>query len=353
MLLNDRINAFSELGKFLNQFKTTGYEKVNSVLHNDDFFEGMIQKIESAKHYNGWFTKENVIFSLNQWGNILTKENLDGWIAGYSLQDLTPKTVAIIMAGNIPLVGFHDFLSVLISGNKVLAKQSSSDNELLPFLTSYLITVEPRFNEYISFSKEKLTNFDAVIATGSDNTSRYFDYYFNKVPNIIRKNRNSVAVLTGNETSEQLTALGEDIFRYYGLGCRSVSKLMIPKGYDFDLFFKSIYSYNEIIKSAKYANNYDYNKAVYLMSNYKLFENGFLMLKEDKSYASPIATVFYEIYESENELLSQLEADKDKIQCVVGNGLLKEMVNFGETQNPKLSDYADGVDIIEFLIKKN
>ncbi len=353
MLLNDRINAFSELGNFFSQFKTTGYEKVNTVLLNDDFFEQMVHKIENAVHYNGWFTKENVLFSIAQWSDILTQENLKLWLSKYSLSEITPKTIAIIMAGNIPLVGFHDFLSVLISGHKIIVKQSSGDNQILPYIAAYLIAIEPRFEEYILFTDQKFPHFDAVIATGSNNTARYFEYYFGKVPNIIRKNRNSVAILTGNETTEQLAALGEDIFRYYGLGCRSVSKLMIPKGYDFDKFFKAIYPYNTIMNSAKYANNYDYNKAVYLMSNYKLFENGFLMLKEDQSYASPIATLFYETYTSESELIQKLDIDKEKIQCIVSKDIAPDSVNFGQTQCPKLSDYADGVDIIEFLSKIN
>ncbi|MEW7293026.1 acyl-CoA reductase [Aquimarina sp. 2304DJ70-9] len=352
MLLNNRINAFYELGKFLSQFKSTGYEKVNTVKLNDHFFEEIIDKIETAKHHNGWFTKENVIYSLMQWSAALTRERLEEWVSSYSFPEKAPqKTVGVIMAGNIPLVGFHDFLSVLISGHKILVKQSSDDNQLLPFLASYLIAIEPKFKEDILFTTEKFTDFDAIIATGSNNTARYFEHYFGKVPHIIRKNRNSIAILTGNETTEELTDLGEDIFRYYGLGCRSVSKLMVPEGYDFDLFFKAMYTYQRIMDSAKYANNYDYNKAVYLMSNFKLLENGFLILKEDQSYASPIATLFYETYTSKNELLEKLEADKEKIQCVVSKDISNKSVGFGQTQSPTLSDYADGVDIIEFLIK--
>ncbi|WP_282079261.1 acyl-CoA reductase [Aquimarina algiphila] len=353
MLLNDRIKAFSQLGKFLSQFKSTGYEKVNSVIHTNDFFDEMTHKITNAVHHNGWFTEENVLFSIQQWSNLLTEENLLDWVSHYELDQINSKTIGIIMAGNIPLVGFHDFLSVLISGHRVLVKQSSNDNQLLPLLSSYLIAIEPNFETYISFTNEKFKNFDAVIATGSNNTSRYFEHYFGNVPNIIRKNRNSIAVLTGNETTQQLEALGEDIFRYFGLGCRSVSKLMVPKGYDFDVFFRAIYPYQDIIKGAKYANNYDYNKAVYLMSNYTLLENGFLMIKEDESYGSPIATLFYETYESNESLSQKLELDKEKIQCIVGSNLPYDTVDFGKTQHPKLSDYADSIDIIEFLTKIN
>ena len=353
MVINDRINAFAKLGEFLSQFKSTGYEKVNTGHADDSFFDEMIQKIESAKHYNGWFTKENVLFAVDEWSKALTETNLKHWLSAYDLSEVTPKTIGVIMAGNIPLVGFHDFLCVLISGHKILIKQSTNDNQLLPFLTSYLIEIEPRFKEYISFTTEQFSDYDAIIATGSNNTSRYFEHYFGKVPHIIRKNRNSVAVLTGEETKEQMEALGKDIFTYYGLGCRNVSKVYVPEDYNFDALFNALYGYHTIIDSQKYANNYDYNKAVYLMSNYKLFDNGFLMMKEDPSYSSPIATLFYQKYGSDEEISKILEEDKDKIQCIVGANKTQKSVDFGQTQSPGLGDYADGVDIIEFLTKIN
>jgi hypothetical protein len=254
------------------------------------------------------------------------------------------------MAGNIPLVGFHDFLSILISGHHVLVKQSSNDKHLLPFLAKYLEHVEPEFKNRIQFTESKLEHFDAVIATGSDNTSRYFEYYFKDKPSIIRKNRNSIAVLTGNESEDQLKALSDDVFRYYGLGCRNVSKLYVPKNYDFDAFFKAMYSWHPIIHENKYANNYDYNKAVYLMSEFKMLENGFLMLKEDENFSSPIATLFYEHYESLDELKNTLKRKKDQIQCVVSDGFIEDEVKFGQTQLPNLWDYADGVDTITFSL---
>ncbi|WP_344928184.1 acyl-CoA reductase [Aquimarina addita] len=353
MVLNDRITAFSELGNFLSQFKSSGYEKVNNISYTDEFFDGMVEKINSTKHHNGWFTKENIVFAISQWSQALTINNLGQWLSPYSIPEGTPKTVGIIMAGNIPLVGFHDFLCVLISGHRVLVRQSSNDDQLLPYIASYLMAIEPRFNDLISFTKEKFTNFDAIIATGSNNTARYFEHYFGKKPHIIRKNRNSVAILTGNETKEELTALGEDIFRYFGLGCRSVSKLMVPENYDFNLFFTALYPYNDIINGAKYANNYDYNKAVYLMSNFKLLENGFIILKEDSSYGSPIATLFYEKYTSKEELQQKLEANKENLQCIVSNNFSKESIDFGTTQYPSLSDYADNKDVIEFLTTIN
>ena len=349
MSLGKRINAFIDLGKFLSQFSTDGIKRKEDIAHNELFFDSLDMLIKRAKEYNGWFDEDNVLFALSSWANSLTEDNLTQWASQYSFTDSNPKTIAIIMAGNIPLVGFHDFLSVLISGNKVLAKLSSNDKYFLPLIAKYLEHVEPEFKGLINFTNGELNNFDAVIATGSDNTARYFEYYFGKYPSVIRQNRNSVAILTGDETEEELTDLGEDIFRYYGLGCRSVSKLFVSKGYNFDKFFKAIFKYGDIINYNKYQNNYDYNKAVYLMSLFKLQENGFLMLKEDESYASPIATLFYEYYDSETLLQKKLNQDIEKIQCLVSKLPLKNAVKFGETQCPALTDYADGLDTLHFL----
>ena len=351
MDLQQRINAFSKLGAFLSQFHTNGIEKKENIEANEMFYDGFKHQIKLAKEHNGWFTESNILFSLESWSNALTKSNISKWIGNYNFNNLDSKTIAIIMAGNIPLVGFHDFLSVLISGHKVLVKQSSNDKHLLPFLSKYLEVVEPDFKGRIKFTEEKLDDFDAVIATGSDNTARYFEYYFKDKPSIIRKNRNSVAILSGKETNEQLEALSDDIFRYYGLGCRNVSKLFVPKGYDFDAFFKAVYKWHPVIHEAKYANNYDYNKAVYLMSEFDMLENGFLMVKEDESYASPIATIFYETYENLDSLKQKFKTDSEKIQCIVASGFSKNEVAFGETQNPQLWDYADNVDTVEFLLK--
>lgn len=353
MLLNERIKAFSELGTFLSQFKLTEYQTIKNLNLNTFFYDEFIQKIENAEHHNGWFTKENMLFAITQWSEALSEENLKQWLSHYTIEDNNPKTIGVIMAGNIPLVGFHDFLSVLISGHSIIIKQSSNDANLLPLITKILCTISPGLKQKITFTQGKMENYDAIIATGSDNTARYFDYYFKRVPSIIRKNRNSIAVLKGDETIEELQKLGEDIFRYYGLGCRSVSKLFVPKGYNFDLFFKAIYTYSDIINGTKYANNYDYNKAVYLMSNYKLLENGFLMLKEDKSYSSPIATLFYETYEDLELLKERLAHDDEKIQCIIGNNISIKEINFGQSQTPKLDDYADDINTIEFLAKIN
>lgn len=347
MLLENRINAFVEFGNFLSQFSREKIEKKDAILFNELFFEGFEMQLKRAKNYNGWFTEDNILYAFKSWSKLLTVNNLNNWTATYSFNN-SNKNIAIIMAGNIPLVGFHDFLSVLIAGHSVVVKQSSNDKHFLPLVARYLEYIEPSFKGVISFTEEKLTNFDATIATGSNNTSRYFEYYFGKYPNIIRKNRNSVAVITGAETPDELKGLGEDVFRYFGLGCRSVSKLFVPKGYDFDQLFKAIFEYSDIINYKKYQNNYDYNKAVYLMSEFQLLENGFLMLKEDSSYSSPIASLFYEYYDDLDSLQEKLNQDKDDIQCIVSN-TIENAVPFGQTQQPSLTDYADGVDTLEFL----
>ena len=348
---NRNVQAFVKLGEFLGEFCDIHTKQVTPKVANEIWIKKFQDVVGKAHHYNGWFTEENILHSFRQWSAILTDENLINWLSRYELEKNTFKTVALIMAGNIPLVGFHDLLIVLITGNKALVKLSSNDKLLLPLLTDFLKHVEPSLNDKVKFTEERLDSFDAVIATGSNNTARYFEYYFGKNPNIIRKNRNSVAVLTGNETTAQLRLLGEDIFRYYGLGCRSVSKLFVPKDYNFDTFFKSIYDYKDIIHLAKYANNYDYNKAVYLMSEFKILDNGFLMLKEDVSYSSPIASVFYERYDVLSSLKQRLREDQEQIQCVVGSGISENEISFGETQKPALHDYADGIDTVEFLLK--
>lgn len=350
MTLENKKNIFVELGKFLSQFSEAENHQKKDVLGNAVFYDSFVDLIQLSQSHNGWYTPEQVHYAIQSWAKALTEENLNEWLSKYNFDDVKPKKIALILAGNIPLVGFHDFLSVLITGHDVLVKTSSNDQHLLPFLAKYLIHIAPELANKITFSEGKLENFDAVIATGSNNTARYFEYYFKNKPSIIRKSRNSVAVLNGEETKEQLIALGEDIFRYFGLGCRNVSKLFVPKGYNFNAFFEAIFTYQDVIHYEKYANNYDYNKAVFLMSNFKLLDNGFLTIKEDKSHASPISSVFYEYYENLSDLEKKLELEADHIQCVVSNNLVKNSVSFGHTQQPKLWDYADNIDTISFLL---
>ena len=351
MNLGQRIEAFAKLGEFLKQFSTSGISKNENDESNTILFDAFKMQINRSHEFNGWFTKENVLKAFESWSEALTYENLEKWTSNYQIdENAVPKNIAIVMAGNIPLVGFHDFLSVMISGNNALVKLSSNDKHFLPLIAKFLEYYHPSFKNRINFTEEKLTGFDAVIATGSNNTSRYFDYYFGKYPSIIRSNRNSVAIITGNETKQELEALGEDIFQYFGLGCRSVSKIFVPENYNFDLLFNALYKFNEIINIKKYENNYDYNKAIYLMSLFKIKDNGFVMLKEDASYVSPIVTIFYEFYDDFGDLLQKLEEEKEFIQCIVSNENDLNFVKFGQTQHPKLGDYADGIDTLRFLL---
>jgi hypothetical protein len=340
-LLTQRIEAFSDLAKelenyFLYKEKAPLYKKIELIL-------------EEAERKNAWFDRENCLMTLHHWAGLLKKENLSQWLSSYSIKNIPQKRIALILAGNIPLVGFHDLLCTLLIGHTAIVKLSSNDKILLPFLISELKNLTPIFEDKIIFMEEKLTDFDAVIATGSNNTARYFEYYFGKKPHIIRKNRNSVAILTGEETKEELELLGKDIFTYFGLGCRNVSKIFIPENYDFTNFFQAIYSFHSVMNHQKYINNYDYNKAVYLMNLEQLLENGFLLLKEDKHYASPIATLFYEKYTNISSLQERLTEDKELIQCIVSNGSFPNSITFGQAQIPSLRDYADGIDTIAFL----
>lgn len=304
--------------------------------------------INSSQQHNAWFTPENTAKAIAAIAGMLNSKDLDSWIEDKD-SAYTPLNIGLVLAGNIPLVGFHDILSVLGSGNRALIKLSSQDKKLTPFILSKLTEIEPGFEELISYV-EKLTDYDAIIATGSNNTSRYFEYYFSKVPHIIRKNRNSIALLTGNENSEDLKALGNDIFDYFGLGCRNVSKIYVPKGYNFNHFFESIKEFNYVINHHKYNNNYDYNKSIFLVNMDKHLDNGFLLLKEDHRLASPLAVIYFEEYDNIQNLEQKLQTIEDQIQCIISNAELNiKTYDFGKSQQPGLQDYADGIDIMRFL----
>jgi len=328
-------DAFSQLGNYL--------------LSADDQLKAVIN---TERQHNAWFTAGNVENAVYAIGKLLNSADLTDWADRYNLQEnASPKKIGLILAGNIPLVGFHDVLCVLITGNHALIKASAQDARLIKFILQKLIAIEPAFADRLTFV-ERLTDFDAVIATGSNNTSRYFEYYFGKVPNIIRKNRNSLAVLTGNETKEQLHALGHDIFDYFGLGCRNVSKLLIPKGYDLTTFFEAIEPYHPIIDHHKYNNNYDYNKSIYLVNGDKHLDNGFLLVKEDTRWVSPLAVLYFEYYDSLADAEQLINGVSDQIQCVVSDLPLQvpnQVVDFGMSQQPRLTDYADGIDTMDFL----
>ncbi|MET1259259.1 acyl-CoA reductase [Flagellimonas sp. DF-77] len=336
--------AFVKLGTYLRQ----SCDFDNSEAKTPEQ-ERLLEVLVKAEQLNGWFTQANLLHALGHWGSLLTEAGLREWLEPYDLKTpQQPKRVALIMAGNIPLVGFHDLCCVLLSGHNAMVKMASNDTALIPFLMEQLVAFDDRLAGRVVFVTERMVDFDAAIATGSSNTGRYFEHYFGKYPNIIRKNRNSVAVLDGTETEEELSGLGEDIFRYFGLGCRSVSKLYVPKDYGFEPFFKAVFNYQDIMEHAKYANNYDYNKAVFLMSEYKLRDNGFLLLKADDGFGSPIGTLFYEHYVSVADLEERLEASADALQCVVGR-TLPDSIAFGHTQVPELDAYADGIDTLDFL----
>jgi hypothetical protein len=316
----------------------------------DEHFSNLIL---SAPNHNAWFTREEVERSLSAFRAMLNDEDLEKWFEGIVVSD-QPKKVGLILAGNIPMVGFHDVLSVLATGNIALIKLSASDDRLLPALLTQLIKIETLFADRIVYT-ERLKDFDAIIATGSNNTSRYFEYYFGKVPNIIRKNRNSIAVIHGNETPEEIQRLGHDIFDYFGLGCRNVSKLYIPEGYDLKDFFEPLESFLPIFNHFKYNNNYDYNKSIYLVNGAKHFDNGFLLLKEDPLMASPLAVLYYETYTDLADVEKAIDEQAENIQCVVTQRPLQVQApyaGFGESQSPKLWDYADNIDTIAFLNKQ-
>lgn len=345
MKMEERKNSFIQLGKILNHFiENTPWVDYSCGLSEDEYnlFNELIVK---AKIHNPWFTENNVRKSIAGIVAMLQKEELENWTNSYHFEPETLRNVGVIMAGNIPMVGFHDFMCVLISGNKVKAKLSSEDNLLLPFISKFLIHLDERFEDRIEFVQQ-LKEYDAIIATGSDNSARYFESYFAKVPHIIRKNRTSVAVISGNESEQELSSFAEDVFLYFGKGCRNVTKVLVPKGYDLNKLFKAFYPYKEIVNHNKYANNYDYNKAIYMMNQIELIENGFLLMKEDLSLHSPLSVLNYHFYESNEQVDSYLAANTEKIQCVVGSAYIP----FGKAQSPSISDYADGVDTMKFLL---
>lgn len=345
MKLEQRIKSFKQLGDFLRSYSkgninTDAATQLNEIAVNDHF-------------QNPWFTEQNINLALYAIGESLRSEKINSWFKKYPKlnNENSIKKIGVITAGNIPLVGFHDFITVLMSGNTFYGKLSSKDNRLLKFIAEYLIYTNKDFKELIVFTEDRLENFDAIIATGSNNTSRYFEYYFGKYPHIIRKNRDSVAILNGSETVDDIKKLAVDIFSYFGLGCRNVSKLFIPKDYCFDPFFENIQYYDFLYNHNKYANNYDYNKSVYLMNQLQHFDNGFVILKEDEGFSSPIGVMFFQYYDDIKKVENYLDLNQDQIQCIVSkDGFLKNSLPFGKAQQPELWDYADNVDTMNFLL---
>lgn len=332
MTIKDRISAFSELGDFIRSLPVETREELHLI----------------AAAENPWFTPNNVDAALNGISHFLKEQTLTEWAKQYQIKNQA-KIVGVVMAGNIPLVGFHDMLCVLMSGNILKAKLSSKDTSLMRFFINKLVEINKSFENRIVLA-DQLKDIEAIIATGSDNSSRYFDYYFSKYPHIIRKNRTSCAVLKGDETHEQLTPIGLDIFQYFGLGCRNVSKLFVPKGYEFNTFFEAIEGFNEVKHHHKYANNYDYNKSIYLVNKNHHLDNGFLLLKRDETMVSPISVVYYDEYDDKTDLKAKIDANAEKIQCIVGLDNIADQP-IGQAQLPAIDDYADGVDTMNFLTR--
>lgn len=358
MSIKDRIPAFEKLGIFLKQFRKPGnpnnfpdpwLEELNKV-----FFQPLETVIKSSYIHNPWFTEDNVRHALFSIGNSLNPEDLENWIGRYNIPDepKEPKTVALVMAGNIPLVGFHDMLCVLLSGHNVLAKLSVKDEHLPKIMAEIIWFLDNDYEGKIRFEEGQIKNFDSVIATGSNNTSRYFEYYFGGYPNIIRKNRNSAAILDGNETTEELRRLSDDVFRYFGLGCRNVSKIFVPKDYDFISLIQSFSSYSHFADHHQWANNYEYQRAVHLIDQIPHIDTGFLIIREENALASPITVINYEKVGSTGEAFDLITRDSGNLQCVVGRpGLSDNIIPFGKSQEPNLNDYADNIDTMEFLLK--
>lgn len=333
MQLEERIKALQAFGKHLN------------ILSDKEISE----VAKKAAAYNPWFTEENVKYALSGILKFLKGENLRKLADKYKFKD-NNKIIGIVMAGNLPLVGFHDLLCVLLAGHKGMVKLSSKDEVLPKFIFEQLEEVTPELGAQIK-AVDKLKGFDAIIATGSDNSSRYFEYYFGKYPNIIRKNRTSVAVITGKETTEELTSLADDMLLYFGMGCRNVSKILVPYDYNFEPLFKALEKYKDVINHNKYSNNYDYYKSIYLVNGESFLDNGFIMFKEDPQLVSPVSVVYFEYYKNTEEVNQFLKRNSEKIQVTVASdkAAVTNTVPPGKAQLPEIDDFADRVDTMKFL----
>lgn len=344
LTLQKRIDGFLHLRDYLMELSNP------SKSHRD--FDEVVQKTSS---HNPWFTPKVIHESIEGLVQLLDPFQIQDVVNKYYLGEPTEvRKVAVIMAGNIPMVNFHDYLCILLSGHRFLGKLSSQDKYLLPFFSNKLITFDEGWREYIQFTEEKLTEFDAVIATGSNNSSRYFEYYFGKYPHIIRKNRNSVAILSGNESEDDFKNLFSDVFQYYGLGCRNISQIIVPENYSFIPLFDAWQELgNELLEHNKYKNNYDYYRAMYLVNKNEFFDTGFASVFPSEEISSPVSVIHYWRYHSSNQVKEFLELNKEKIQCVISN--VKEFdsnvtYTIGKSQVPSIFDYPDQVDIFQFLL---
>jgi len=336
MDLKSRIEILAYLGKQLEQPS----EQLTAV-------------IRQTYIHNSWFTTENTQKALTGIRKaFLQKEALEKWTKQYALNDsIRPKVLALILAGNIPLVGFHDVLCVFIAGHRAKIKLSEKDKFLLPYLVKIMADKDPRVESYFEFIT-RLNDYDAVIATGSNNSARYFDAYFGKSPNIIRRNRNAVAVLNGQENENQLADIADDILAYFGLGCRNIAKIYVPQEYNFDPLLEALHEHNQLVMHNKYKNNFDYNYTLLILNKVPYKANGCILLTEDPSLQSRIASLHYEYYSELEDLEKELEERREEIQCVISTQDLAawKVIPPGQAQKPALTDYADGVDTLQFLL---
>ena len=279
----------------------------------------------------------------------LNKENLRNWISKYNIQNEISK-VAIIMAGNFPLAGLHDLICVIISGNQGIIKPASDDKILINFFIEFLHKKFPETKQLIKTTSDKLGDFDKVIATGSNNTFNYFEYYFRNKSTLLRKNRTSVAVISGNESQTDLELLSDDIFMYFGLGCRNVSKLFIPEGYNLNILKEKFKKYNHIVNHNKFYNNYNYQKIINTMNGELFIDGDYFLMKQSKEYAPPISVIYYDFYNEILEVQEAVKVNKNQIQCIVTNLQIENSIKFGEAQKPKLYQYADDIDTLDFLL---
>ncbi len=327
MNIEQRIETLLSLKKYLKE-NSTEWQKIK----------------QEATYKNSWFIENFIELSIeNICTYFLNETKLKTWISKYNIDEKLNKKVGLIMAGNIPLVGFHDFLCVFASGHNLIMKASSKDEVLIKHIVEKMCEWNDELSNKISF-QETLKGCDAYIATGSNNSSRYFEFYFSKYPNIIRRNRTSVAILKGNETAEELNLLATDIQLYFGQGCRNVTHLFVPKNYDFIGLINALKQFNYFTDFHKYKHNYDYQLAMLMMNNKFYMTDGSVLLSENESIFSAISQVHYSFYETIEDVKNKIEKNND-IQCIVGN----DFTAFGAAQQPSLTDYADGVDTMKFL----
>ncbi|MGI9545546.1 MAG: acyl-CoA reductase [Cyclobacteriaceae bacterium] len=331
--MNKRIEAFGWLGQYLEQLPPADWRDPTA----------------RAIKQNPWFDHISIRIAVEAISQNLKTTLLEQWLSPYKMKDNDSRLIGVIMAGNIPLVGFNDFLCVLATGHRIAVKLSTQDNVLLPIIAGFLTKQFPGFKEYITF-EDSIKQANAVIATGSDNSARYFSYYFKEIPYIIRKNRSSIAILDGGESKENIAALGDDVFTYFGLGCRNVSKLLLPKGCDIKKLMVVWKDHEAVLKHQKYARNYRFQKAVMSMNNQEYYDNGFILLTNKEDVIAPISVLNYQYYEHQEDLVKKVELHQHKTQCIVSQaGWYPGSIAFGQAQYPRLWDYADQVDTVQFL----